>query len=264
MLGLNLAREELLGRFRPALTIAWPDRSDEVDDLEGFLLAARKRIVARSEVLADAEGFVPAGQWTEHSRHLLLENLRLEVEALVGGVRPEGLRQAFDGTGDTAPLLELVESGMLIKVRSAGAFLVIPPTHHQDELTAAEFFGAGKSEDVRYPDVAASVLATQITIHKQIAHLTISRPLPEEIGVYRTGSFRGLVGEVLSMLVEFSEAVDQRLLPDWRQKWLGEFGCASRSDFVGGWATTGPRTPRSKPTRERRNPLRKRVPRGSG
>jgi hypothetical protein len=141
---------------------------------------------------------------------------------------------------------------------------VIPPTHHQDEPTAAEFFGAGKWEDVRDPDVAASVLATQITIHKQIAHLTISRPLPEEIGVYRTGSFRGLVGEVLSMLVEFSEAVDQRLLPDWRQKWLGEFGCASRSDFVGVWATTGPRTPRSKPTRERRNPLRERVPRGSG
>jgi hypothetical protein len=91
VLGLNLAREELPGRFRPALTIAWPDRSDEVDDPEGFLLAARKRIVARSEVLADAEGFSRRG----NGRSILVTYF-LRICALRSKRSPVGfVRRAF-------------------------------------------------------------------------------------------------------------------------------------------------------------------------
>ena len=56
----------------------------------------------------------------------------------------------------------------------------------------------------------------------QIAHLTISRPLPEEIGVYRPGSYRHHVDQILTLLEQFTEAVDPRLLTEWWPDWLAD------------------------------------------
>ena len=220
ILGTRFLPGGWMERLRPTLDTVWPDRPERVEDVESFLGEAHRRIVAHAESLAGEQGFVPAARWERHARDLLLEHLRLEVDALLGGVHAERLWRAFDETADTAPLGELVATGMMIKLRSVGGFLVLPPTHHEDELTAAEFFAAGRWEEARSKNIAERVDATRKLLHKQIAHLTISRPFPEEIEVYRPSSYRSPVNDLLTLLEEFGEAVDRRLAPEWWPDWL--------------------------------------------
>lgn len=218
--GEELDRERLLEHLAPALDLAWPDRPRDPDDLEAFLREAYTKVVVHSRRLAGEEGFVPAALWTDHGRELLLEHLREDVEALIGGVRAEGLWFAFGELGDTAALGELIHTGMLIKLRALGAFLVLKPSRHDDELTAAEFFQAGSWEEARDGGLSRNVVANQKLVHKQIAHLTITRPLPEDRNIYRPSSYLHVVDEQLQLLEQFSNAVDLRLLPDWWSKWV--------------------------------------------
>jgi hypothetical protein len=164
--------------------------------------------------LAGVDGFVPVALWTDQGRELLLKHLRLDVAMLVGGVRAEGLWAAFGETSDTAPLAELIIAGMLIKLRAVGAFLISGPSSYQDEMTAAQFFSAGRWEEVRDTEIAQRVFSIQKPIHKQVAHLTVSRPLPDEVAVYRPDTYRPLVADLLTLLEQFAGAVDQRLVPD--------------------------------------------------
>lgn len=145
-----------------------------------------------------------------------------EVEALIGGVRAEGLWAAFIETGDTAALYELIETGLLMKLRVVGAFLVLPPSRYDDELTAAEFFSAGQWEVLRDAAIAANVLDNQKLTHKQIAHLTLTRPIPEDKHVYRPGTYRYHLGDLITLLEQFAGEVDERLVPDWWRGWVGE------------------------------------------
>ena len=228
--GTELDRAGLLAELAPALDIAWPDRADEFDDLESFLRDAYSKIVAHLNALS-GDDFVPAGRWTDTGRELLLEHLRQDVDALIGGARAEGLWFAFGETSDTAPLVELIHSGMLIKLRAVGAFLVLKPSRHDDELTAADFFPAGAWENARDAKLAALVLNNQRLVHKQIAHLTITRPLPEDKNIYRPTSYIQVVSEMLTLLEQFTQAVDPRLLPEWWKDWVAELQAGLIPDF---------------------------------
>ncbi len=228
--GAELDQAGLLAELAPALDLAWPDRPGEIDDLEAFLRDAYGKIVAHLNALS-GDDFVPAGHWTDTGRELLLEHLRQDVDALIGGARTEGLWFAFGETNDTAPLVELIHSGMLIKLRAVGAFLVLKPSRHDDELTAADFFAAGVWENARDGQLAAHVLSNQRLVHKQIAHLTITRPLPEDTNIYRPSSYSQVVSEMLTLLEQFTQAVDQRLLPEWWTDWVAQLQARLVPDF---------------------------------
>jgi len=74
------------------------------------------------------------------------------------------------------------------------------------------------------------VLDNQRLIHKQIAHLTITRPLPEETGVYRLSTYLYLMQDIVGLLEQFSAAVDARLLPDWWQEWVAGLSAGLLAD----------------------------------
>jgi hypothetical protein len=150
------------------------------------------------------------------------EHLRDEIDALIGGVRAEGLWAAFTEVDDTVALHELIHAGMLIKLRVVGAFLVLPPSRFSDELTADEFFAAGQWQELRDGTLAANVASYQQLTHKQIAHLTLTRPIPEDKLVYRPRSYHHLVLDLITLLEQFTTAVDLRLLPEWWPEWAGE------------------------------------------
>jgi hypothetical protein len=221
IIGTQMDRDRLLEDLRSALDVVWPDRPPDVTDLEAFLREAYRRFVSRADALAGEDGFVPAARWREQARDLLLEHLQAEIEALVGGVRTEGFWHSFGAVSDIEQLGELVAAGMLIKLRSVGAFLVLPPSRYEDELTAAAFFSAGKWDQARDEAIAERIARNQKLTHKQIAHLTLTRPLPEETSVYRASTYLYLVQDVLTLLEQFTAAVDPRLLPDRWPEWLG-------------------------------------------
>jgi hypothetical protein len=217
ILGLDLRRDALLEALGPALDIAWPDRPAEADDLDRFLKDARREIVDAAVALGGVDGYVPAALWTDAGRELLLEHLCLDMAMLVGGVRAEGLWFAFGETPDTESLGELIVAGMLIKLRAVGAFLIQKPSTRDDELAAAQFFSAGAWELARDVEITQRVLRLQLPVHKQVAHLTVSRPQPDELGVYRPSTYRPMVADLLALLEQFSEHVDERLIPSgWR------------------------------------------------
>jgi hypothetical protein len=220
IIGFEFDLDALMRELTPALDIAWPERSRDIADFERFLHEAYSRCVQKAELLSDQEAFVPAASWRSASRDVLLEHLRRDLDALVGGVRAEGLWRAFTETDDTAPLAELVETGLLIKLRALGDFFILKPSSYHDELRAAQFFPTGKWADIRDAKAAERMLINQRAIHKEIAHLTVSRPLPEEIAVYRPGHYRGLVEDLLALLDQFTGAVDTRLLPNWWPDWV--------------------------------------------
>jgi hypothetical protein len=45
IIGLGFDREELLSRLAPALALAWPDRPEDVEDLEAFLSDAWRHVI---------------------------------------------------------------------------------------------------------------------------------------------------------------------------------------------------------------------------
>jgi hypothetical protein len=177
-------------------------------------------MVARAKALSGQPGFVPAAQWRVPARDLFMEHLQYEVDAIIGGVRAEGFWQAFNALEEIAPLEELISTGILIKLRSLAAFLVRPPSSYADELTATAFFEVGRWEELRDAETAARVLAIQKPIDKQVAHLTLTRPLPEEIGTYRPSTYLHLTLDSLTLLEQFTATVDLRLLPEWWRDWV--------------------------------------------
>jgi hypothetical protein len=159
----------LLDLLRPGLDLVWDDRPETPHDLGAFLQEAHRRAVAGLHDLAAEEDFIPAGLWRADPRELLLAHLRHEVDALIGGVQTEELWYSFGAVPATEAITELVASGVLIKLRAVGDFLVLPPATYDDELSAADFFPVGGWEAARTEEVAARVLAVQKQIHKEIA-----------------------------------------------------------------------------------------------
>ena len=75
------------------------------------------------------------------------------------------------------------------------------------------------------------MLDDQRLVHKQIAHLTITRPLPEDKNIYRPTSYIQVVSEMLTLLEQFTQAVDPRLLPEWWKDWVAELQAGLIPDF---------------------------------
>jgi hypothetical protein len=55
--------------------------------------------------------------------------------------------------------------------------------------------------------------------NKQIAHITLTRPLPGDIELY-ADSGRPQLERIVELFTEFDRAVDRRLLPDWWPEWF--------------------------------------------
>jgi hypothetical protein len=218
--GLELDREGILAELAPALRSAWPDHPEPDEDLISFCDEAYERIITRASDLAGEHGFVPAARWLDRAREVLLEHLRLEVDAIVGGARAEELWFAFGAVPDTQPLYDLVHAGLMIKLRAVADFLIGSPSSHHDELRAAQFFPVGEWEAARDSETTAELKRIQTLVHKQIAHLTMTRPPPEERDVYRPSTYRYVVGTAITLLEAFTQNVDHRLLTDWWTEWL--------------------------------------------
>jgi hypothetical protein len=97
-------RDALLAALAPALADAWPEHPDpDEEGLEAFLEEAYRRFVALERGLEGEEGFVPAAEWLHSARGLLLEHLRDEIDAIVGGVHLEPVWTAWSALDQTRP-----------------------------------------------------------------------------------------------------------------------------------------------------------------
>lgn len=223
ILGKDFPLEGVLAALEPALEIAWTDRPEQIPDLDEFLEEAYQRIVANADVLAAKPSYIAAARWTVEGRNHLLEHLRHELDAVLGGVEAEDFWQAFGTLVETAPLAFLVENGMQVIFRSLASFLVDSSNERfEDELCAADFFPIGEWERVRDERITAHLVKRSRLINKQVAHLTHARPQVEEIAIYRPRSYRDPARDVVEMLNQFTIAADPRLLPDWWSGWISD------------------------------------------
>lgn len=230
VIGEEVDRAVVMGRLKPALDLAWPDYPDPPEAIGPFLEAAATRFEKKAEEMAGTDGFVPAAQvMTSMSRDLVFEHLKQELTDVLGGVETEHFWNSFDALDATAPIKWLTQAGLLIKLRSLGSFLVGAPNRFDDEIAAEEFFSAGRWREVRDERICAEVAAYGRVVNKGFAHLTLTRPLPEERDVYRPASYRPSLEELVQLFEEFTENVDSRLLPDWWRGWLVDFAERSRT-----------------------------------
>jgi hypothetical protein len=144
IVGEGVDRVLLMAHLKPALDFAWPERPAERGDLASFLEEALDRFQVKSEEIADDERFVPAAMFADTGRSLVFEHLKLELIDVLGGVETEDLWSSFDALSATAPIKQLTQAGLRIKMRSLGSFLLGSPSHFDDEIAAAEFFPTGR------------------------------------------------------------------------------------------------------------------------
>jgi hypothetical protein len=52
-------------------------------------------------------------------------------------------------------------------------------------------------------------------VHKHVAHLTITRPLPEDKNIYRPSGYVQVVSDMVTLFEQFTQVVNPRLLPEW-------------------------------------------------
>lgn len=220
--GVSIGTAQIMERLGPALQIAWPDHPAEPEDLKAFLETAAGRLLDAAMKLKDEPGFVPAASFTRLSRERTFEYVCAELEDVRGGVETEDLWQAFDALDATAPIRRIAHAGLAIKLRALGAFILFGPTWRDDEMNAADFFPKGAWEASR-DAVIAEILERGLSLtNKQVAHITLTRPLPEDIEVYG-----GSAGPELELIVQlfdqFDGAVDHRLLPAVWSHWWDDF-----------------------------------------
>jgi hypothetical protein len=220
--GEELDRPELIARLGPALELAWPGHPTEIDAVQPFLEEALERISATAKGLSRTEAFVPAALFPRPDRELVFEHLKLELLDVRGGIATEELWEGFDAPEATAPIKQLTLAGLRIKLRALGAFLVGEANRFEDELAAAEFFEAGRWEGLRDNQLCDAISSDMRRVNKQFAHLTLTRPLPEERGVHAPASYAPSLKRLVTVFDQFTEAVDQRLLPDWWADWFRE------------------------------------------
>lgn len=221
--GEQYDREQIFEKLAPALEEAWPGHPQEPEDLAGFLQEVVDRTLETARKLRGEKDCVPAAGFFRLAREEFFEHLRAELEDVQGGVETEDLWRAFDNLEATAPIKQLAQAGLRIKLRALGAFLLSKPQdRYDDEMSASEFFPSGKWEQLRDSEISQAIRRTQGPAHKQIAHVTLTRPLPEEREVYATASYRPQLERIVRLFGQFTEEVDQRLLPEWWPDWFHE------------------------------------------
>lgn len=219
---VSIGTAKIMERLGPALRIAWPDHPAEPGDLKFFLEAAAGRLLETAAELKDEPGFVPAAGFTRISRDRTFEYVCAELEDVRGGVETEDLWQSFDALDATAPIRRIAHAGLAIKLRALGAFILFGPTWRDDEMNAADFFPKG-DWDASRDAVTAEILERDLQLtNKQVAHITLSRPLPEDIEMYG-GSSGPELDWIVGLFIEFDGAVDHRLLLAWWSPWFEDF-----------------------------------------
>jgi len=222
IVGISVGAVKIIERLSPALAIAWPDHPTEPEDLKAFLEEASERLFDAAAALKDDPGFVPAAGFTRISRDLIFEHVKLELEDVRGGIETEDLWQSFDAVEATAPIKRLTRAGLTIKLRALGAFILFGPTRRDDEMTAAEFFPKDVWKNRRDAGVSELLERELGFANKQVAHITLTRPLPEDIEIY-AGSRRPQFERIVRLFVEFDDQVDDRLVPQWWSGWFAQF-----------------------------------------
>ena len=222
IVGESYDRAKILEGLASALEEAWPDFPKDPADLKAFLESASERMYAAAEALKDEPDFVPAAGFTRISRDMTFEYVKLEFDDVWGGLETEDLWQCFDAIDATAPIKRLTRAGLTIKLRALGAFILFGTTFRDDEMTAADFFPKDAWKEKRDADVSGILEKELKFANKQVAHITLTRPLPEDIEVY-SGSQRPEFERVVKLFSEFNETVDERLVPDWWSGWFTTF-----------------------------------------
>jgi hypothetical protein len=231
IVGEEIDQAVIFARLKSALDLAWPDHTEQPEAIAPFLESATARFQAKAREMSGAEGFVPAAQvLTSISRDLVFEHLKQELTDVLGGIESEDFWDAFDTLEATASIKHLTRAGLLIKLRSLGSFLVGAPNKFDDEIAAEEFFPAGRWEEVRDERISSGVAAYNRIINKGFAHLTLTRPLPEDRDIHRPGSYRPSLDELVQLFEQFTENVDPRLLPEWWRDWFAGFAEGSRTN----------------------------------
>lgn len=153
--------------------------------------------------------------------------MKVELEDARGGIETEDLWQSFDALESTAPIKRLTRAGLLIKLRALGAFILFGRTWRDDEMTADDFFPEGVWQQARDSRISATLEKELGFANKQIAHITLTRPLPEDIEVY-AGNARSEFDRILTLFAQFDREVDIRLLPQWWPEWFIPFSEGTR------------------------------------
>ena len=222
IIGSSVGTARIIERLSPALEISWPDHPTEPEDLKAFLEEASKRLFDAAAALKDDPGFVPAATFTRVSRDLTLEHVKLEFEDVRGGVETEALWQSFGALEATVSIKNLTRAGLAIKLRALGAFILSGRTWRDDEMTADDFFPKDQWKERRDSRLSKTLEKELGFANKQVAHITLTRPLPEDIEVY-AGSQRPQFERIVRLFAQFDEQVDDRLVPEWWPVWFAEF-----------------------------------------
>jgi hypothetical protein len=234
ILGEEMDRDLIVAALAPALELAWQDFPAEPEAIGPFLEEAVERFEAKAAAMSGSEDFVPAAEvMTAGSRDLTFEHLKQELGDVLGGIDTEDFWRSFDSLDVIAPIKHLALAGLLIKMRSLGSFLIGRANKFEDEIAAVEFFPTGRWKQVRDASLCDQVLAYDRMVNKSFAHLTLSRPLPEERDIYEPASYRPELEILVQLFETFTENVDHRLLPDWWREWLTGFAEQAR------WSPSG-------------------------
>ncbi|HEV2858094.1 MAG TPA: hypothetical protein VGW80_06800 [Solirubrobacterales bacterium] len=222
IVGTSVSLSKIIERLSPALEIGWPDHPAEPKDLEAFLEEASTRLFDAAAALKTSPNFVPAAGFARISRDLIFEHVKVELEDARGGIETEDLWRSFDALESTAPIKRLTRAGLTIKLRALGAFILFGRTWRDDEMTADDFFPEGDWKRARDAQVSEALEKELGLANKQVAHITLTRPLPEDIEVY-AGSGLSEFNRIIALFAEFERAVDSRLLPPWWSDWFISF-----------------------------------------
>jgi hypothetical protein len=215
----------VLQSLEPVLAFAWPERPD-VEDLDGFVLQARARLLAYLRGQKGGASFVTAVEWDHCGRVHLLEHLRADVDQIVGGRRAWDFVEALAFLAGGESVSRLAHAGLDIKIRAVTSFLIGEPPrgrYEAHELTAVQFFAPGKWGEIRSPRATSELLRYSGSVSNVVAHLTAERPRLEDLDRY-TGDPSWPVQLLLQLLGEFGAAVDAELVPDWLPDWASSVG----------------------------------------
>jgi hypothetical protein len=61
--------------------------------------------------------------------------------------------------------------------------------------------------------------------------LTITRPLSEDKNIYRPSSYVQVVSEMVTLLEQFTQVMNPRLLPEWWTDWVAPLRAQRILDF---------------------------------
>lgn len=222
--GVSPELVDLLSRSYSALNLELPRAPTNEAEATSAIEIAEEEIARRLRTLRVAPDFVPAAEWSPGFVEVVFSHLRAEMDALLGAIRVEPLWMSLGQLEVTEPIQRLCLNGGRMVIRVVGEFLVGSSRNYSDQAAARDFFPGDGWESIRSEELAKDVLRSMKLVTKQVAHLTTTRPTPEDFYVYAPSSLAPETEDLLALLREFTEAVSEDLLPEWWGEWLPDRG----------------------------------------